>query len=147
MKDVAFHFNALDLQGHACRLLRKGYLKGARLVAVVEPEALDALDAALWTLSGGEFIPHSRPGDGPAVRSRSPIGLVTDVPVAGHVLPGTVLVNLRAAFPAGFEAFDRVIEVVTLEDADRRLARERWRQYCAMGIEPQRHDLVSAAQP
>jgi DNA polymerase-3 subunit chi len=147
MKDVTFHFNAPDRQGHACRLLRKAYLKGAQLVAVVEPEALDALDAALWTLSSGEFIPHARPGDSPAVQSRSPIVLATEVPASEDVLPGTVLVNLRGRFPVGFETFARVIEVVTLEDTDRQQARERWRQYRALGIEPQRHDLVSAAQP
>jgi DNA polymerase III subunit chi len=146
MSDVAFHFNAPDRQGHACRLLRKAYLKGARLVALVEPEALDALDTALWTLSGGEFVPHARPGDSPAVHRRSPIVLTTEVPAAEDVPPGAVLVNLKASFPAGFEAFARVIEVVTLEESDRQQARERWRQYRAQGIEPQRHDLVSAPQ-
>lgn len=146
MSDVAFHFNAPGRQSHACRLLRKAYLKGARLVVLVEPEALDALDAALWTLSGGEFIPHAGPGDAPAVRSRSPILLATDVPAADEVPPGAVLVNLKAGFPTGFEAFARVIEVVTQENADREQARERWRQYRALGIEPQRHDLVSAVQ-
>ena len=29
--EVAFHFNAPDRVGYACRLLRKAYLKGARL--------------------------------------------------------------------------------------------------------------------
>jgi DNA polymerase-3 subunit chi len=57
-----------------------------------------------------------------------------------------VLVNLKASLPAGFEAFARVIEVVTLEESDRQQARERWRQYRAQGIEPQRHDLVSTPQ-
>lgn len=147
MSDVAFHFNAPERQGHACRLLRKAYQKGAQVVAVVDPEALDALDAALWTMSGGEFIPHARPGDAPAVQSRSPIVLATEVPPAADVPPGRVLLNLRDAFPAGFEAFARVIEVVTPDAADRQHARERWRQYRALGIEPQRHDLVTATQP
>ena len=79
-------------------------------------------------------------------RSRSPILLATDVPAADEVPPGAVLVNLKAGFPTGFEAFARVIEVVTQENADREQARERWRQYRALGIEPQRHDLVSAVQ-
>jgi DNA polymerase-3 subunit chi len=80
------------------------------------------------------------------VQRRSPIVLTTEVPSAEDVPPGAVLVNLKASFPAGFEAFARVIEVVTLEESDRQQARERWRQYRAQGIEPQRHDLVSTPQ-
>ena len=145
MSDVVFHFNAPERQGHACRLLRKAYKKGAQVVAVLEPQDLDPFDAALWTMSGGEFVPHARPGDAPRVFSRSPIVLATEVPPAGDVSPGCVLLNLRHEFPAGFEAFARVIEVVTPDVADRQQARERWRRYRALGIEPQRHDLVSAA--
>lgn len=143
MSDVAFYLNAPDRQGHACRLLRKAYLKGARVVAWVDAQAMQPLDSALWTLSSGEFIPHAGPDDTTLVQRHSPIWLVTALPPAEEVPPGAVLVNLRAAFPVGFEAFARVIEVVTLDDSDRQQARERWRQYRALGIEPQHHDLMS----
>ena len=66
-------------------------------------------------------------------------------PAAQAGLAGaTVLVNLRGELPPGYERFQRVIEVVTLDEADRASARERWRNYKALGLEPQRHDLQLA---
>lgn len=143
MTEVAFHFNAPDRLGYACRLLRKAYLKGARVLVLVEERERAALDAALWTTVVGEFLPHSGPNDPPHVQARSPIHLASD-PSASN--GATVLVNLRADVPTGHERFARVIEVVTDDEHDRSLARERWKRYKAMGIEPQRHDLKLAPQ-
>lgn len=143
MTEVAFHFNAPDKLGYACRLLRKAYLRGARVVALVEERDRVALDAALWTMAGGEFIPHSGPTDPVHVQARSPIHIASEVPASNGA---TVLVNLRVDLPAGYERFARVIEVVTGEENDRAHARERWKSYKAQGIEPQRHDLQLAPQ-
>ena len=138
MPDVAFHFNAPDRVGYACRLLRKAYLRKARLFVWVKQDDLDRLDAALWTMAAGEFVPHCRSDAAELVTTRSPIHI-------GHQLPDDrsdlILVNLRHDMPDTPAAFNRVIEVVTLDDADRASARERWRQYKALGLEPQRHDL------
>lgn len=142
MTEVAFHFNAPDKLGYACRLLRKAYLKGARLVVLTEEGSVKALDTALWTMAQGEFVPHCHPGDPAHVRARSPIHIGSRIPEGGNA---GVLVNLRTEMPANFDQFARVIEVVTLGDDDRQSARERWRQYKALGIEPQRHDLQLAA--
>ncbi len=141
MPDVAFHFNAPDRLGYACRLLRKAYLRKARLFVWMDEGDVAKLDTALWTLGAGEFVPHCRSDDPALLKARSPIQL-------GHQLPGDrsglVLVNLRHDMPDDPAAFNRVIEVVTLDEADRAPARERWRQYKALGLEPQRHDLQLA---
>lgn len=143
MTEVAFHFNAPDKLSYACRLLRKAYLRGARVVALVDERDRGALDAALWTTVVGDFIPHSGANDPPHVQARSPIHIASESsPCNG----ATVLVNLRTDMPAGYERFARVIEVVTGDDSDRGLARERWKQYRTQGIEPQRHDLQLAPQ-
>jgi DNA polymerase III subunit chi len=145
MTEVDFHFNAPDKQAYACRLLRKAYLKGARLVVVTDPDSLASLDAALWTFAADAFLPHSREGDTPYVEARSPIRLYSEVPVN----PGgdaTVLVNLRSVMPDGYQAYRRIIEVVSTDPRDRDLARPRWMQYRSAGIEPRRHDLLLAAQ-
>jgi DNA polymerase-3 subunit chi len=141
MTEVAFHFNAPDKQGYACRLIRKAYLRGARLVVLVEDSDLAALDTALWTLAPAAFIPHASAADGSQVWSRSPIQLTTSLPVQSEA---TVLVNLCRRMPSDAQRFDRVIEVVTGDDVDRQHARERWKFYKSNGIEPQRHDLQLA---
>jgi DNA polymerase-3 subunit chi len=56
-----------------------------------------------------------------------------------------VLVNLGGSVPAGFESFERVIEVVTLDDADRQAARGRWKHYADRGYSITRHDLTLKA--
>ena len=143
MTEVAFHFNAPDKLSYACRLLRKAYQRGARVVALVEEGDRGALDAALWTTVVGDFIPHSGPNDPPHVQARSPIHVASQVSAHNGA---TVLVNLRADMPDGYERFARVIEVVTGDERDRGLARERWKNYKVQGIEPQRHDLQLAPQ-
>lgn len=140
-REVAFHFNAPDKVGYACRLLRKAYRSGARLWVRVPEDLLGSLDAALWTQAPGDFIPHSRPGDPEAVRTRSAIHLDTEVQVDAS---RGVLVNLADDVPPNASAYPRVIEVVTMAPADREAARQRWRQYKASGIEPLRHDLALA---
>ena len=143
MTEVAFHFNAPDRLGYACRLLRKAYLKGARVLVLVDEGERAALDAALWTSVVGEFLPHSGPNDAPHVQARSPIHLASEASARNGA---TVLVNLRAEMPQGHDRFARVIEVVTNDERDRSDARERWKRYKALGIEPQRHDLKLAPQ-
>jgi DNA polymerase-3 subunit chi len=144
MTEVAFHFNAPDRLGYACRLLRKAYLKGARLQVLADPSLAAALDQQLWLMTGVEFVPHCR-SDAPAtLMARSPIVIgsqVTDPAGSDHVL-----VNLSDALPEGFQRFARVIEVVTADPPVRSLARERWKQYKAAGHEPQHLDL-SATSP
>ncbi|MBS3997045.1 MAG: DNA polymerase III subunit chi [Hydrogenophaga sp.] len=146
MTEVDFHFNAPDKQAYACRLLRKAYLKGARLVVVTEPDALTALDAALWTFSTEDFLPHCREGDAAHVLKHSPILLCSAVPTGVSGRAAAVLVNLRADMPRGYERFGRVIEVVATAQEDRESARARWMQYRGAGIEPNRHDLRLAPQ-
>jgi DNA polymerase-3 subunit chi len=139
MTEVAFHFNAPDRLGYACRLLRKAYLKGARLQVLADPSLAAALDQQLWLMTGVEFVPHCRSDAPTPLLARSPIVIgsqVTDPAGSGHVL-----VNLSDALPEGFQRFARVIEVVTADPPVRSLARERWKQYKAAGHDPQHLDL------
>lgn len=140
--EVVFHFNVAEKRIHACRLLRKAYLQGARLLAVAEPQELDPLDAALWTLAGRDFIPHARLSDPLEVQAHSPIFLVGEWPTEAPHLQDRVLVNLSSGFLSGFERFVRVIEVVSRDQPDREQARERWKVYRAAGIEPTHHDFT-----
>ncbi len=145
MTEVAFHFNAPDRLVYACRLLRKAYLKGARLLVLADAPLATALDQQLWTLAGTEFVPHCSAHAGAALCARSPI-VISSADAADPASTADVLVNLRDHLPAGFERFARVIEVITADAAVRQAARERWKQYKAAGFEPQHLDIQKPAR-
>ena len=141
MTEVAFHFNAPDKLTYACRLLRKATSSGSRLVVTGEPDLLRRLDVALWTFSPLEFLPHCFTDSDPAMLAASPIVLAEEVQRTPHQ---QVLVNLGNGVPAGFERFERLIEVVEEGDeADRLAARSRWKHYADRGYAITRHDLAT----
>jgi DNA polymerase-3 subunit chi len=142
--DVAFHVNAADKRGYACRLLRKAYLQGARVLVLAEPPEAQALDAALWTFGGRDFIPHARVTDGAALQAYSPILIGHEWPASIPRAQEAVLLNLSHGFPVGFEQFARVIEVVSQDTPDRERARERWKCYRSSGVEPAHHEVVAS---
>lgn len=140
MKDVAFHFNAPDKLAYACRLLRKAVSSGARVVVTAPAEMLRQLDTLLWTFSPLDFVPHAlAPGEAP-VLAASPVVLAASL--AQELPHRQVLLNLGTQVPQGFERFERLIEVVSLDEADRQLARGRWKHYADLGHDIVRHDLA-----
>ncbi len=141
MPQLAFHFNAPGKVAYACKLLRKATASGARVAVLAPPDLLGRLDVALWTFSPTDFIAHSRTPCSPAEAARSPVLLTDDAQAAQGF---GVLVNLGTSAVAGVEQFDRVIEVVTQDEADRQAARIRWKHYTGLGYEITRHDLQIA---
>ncbi len=140
MTQVEFHFNAPDKLDYACRLLRKASGRGAQIVVTAETDLLNALDAQLWRLGPQEFLAHCLEGCPDSVWQHSPVVLATSAQNTPH---HNVLVNLGHAVPDGFSRFDRLIEVVSAEDAqDRNVARARWKHYADRGYAITRHDLA-----
>ena len=145
MTEVAFHFNAPDKIHYACRLLRKACTTSAKVVVVASEELLSALDAALWTFSPTAFVPHCRADADLGVLQNTPVLLMTPEKLAQQLPHHQVLVNLGSALVAGFESFEKVIEVVTQDDEDKSLARLRWKHYADRGYPLVRHDLSQKA--
>jgi DNA polymerase-3 subunit chi len=58
-----------------------------------------------------------------------------------NLLHDEVLLNLRAGQPQFFGRYQRLIEIVGLDDDDRARARERFRFYRDRGYEIRTHDL------
>ncbi len=144
MTRIEFHFNAPERLQYACRLLRKAHGRGLSLGVVGSEAALRQLDAALWTFSETDFLPHSTAADAQDVQDASPIRLHVDpLQLSGM----DVLVNLGDEVPHGFEKFERLIEIVATDDHGRMTARQRWRHYTAQGYDLLQHDLskVSAS--
>ena len=136
---VAFHFNVPQRQDYTCRLLRKATATGVRLLVRGSPGECAALDSALWALTPTDFITHCDATATGTVRSRSSVLLVDADAELDTSFP--ILVNLANDVPAGFEQFERVIEVVSTDEQDRSLARIRWKQYTESGYTITRHDL------
>lgn len=142
MTEVQFHVNVPDPVRYACRLLRKALRQGARLAVTGSAATLAELDRALWVFEADEFLPHVKlQGDKPtAVQVRAPVWLVEDAR-HGTVMP--VLVNIGAPVNAAFDAYPRIIEIVSDNDEDRSAGRQRWRDYLARGCAPVKHEVTA----
>ena len=139
MTDVAFHFGAPDKIAYACRLLRKAVRAGSRAVVIVNAAQINQLDADLWAVAPTDFVAHCLDTADANLQQRSPVILTT----AAHptLAPRPLLVNLSDTMPQAFEKFTRLIEVVSQDEADRSLARQRWKQYTERGYALIKHDL------
>ncbi len=141
MTRVDFHFNALDRLQYGCRLVRKVHRSGARILVWCEdPVALAQFDQMLWTFSDADFIPHVVASN--LLAPETPVLLTAEAIETSH---HEVLVNLGRQTPPMFSRFDRLIEVVSGDDEDRSLARDRWRFYKDRGYPLNAHDLARAA--
>lgn len=141
---IDFYFNVEHRLHYACRLVRKARGAGKSVLAYAQDaDRLARFDAALWTFSALDFLPH--------VYADSP--LASDTPIVLTLTPQAlsrdVLINLDDAAPPGFESlfagFERVVEVVSREDVDRAAARERVRRYRDAGLVPTMHDTAGEA--
>ena len=126
MTRIDFHTNIGDKLAYACRLARKALGAGGKLVLLAEDdEQASALDAALWTLSDTDFLPHVMAGD--ALAPLTPIIISVD---AGAGFPHyDMLVNLGRATPAGLDRFARVFEIISKDEEDAAAGRKRYVAY------------------
>lgn len=143
MTEVEFHFKVPDRLGYACRLLRKAVRRSATVAVTGAPPVLDGLDRALWTFGDDtDFLPHLRLRRGAAAPrrlARTPLWLVDDAEQAEH-LPVLVTLGDEGEPAPGFESFERVIEIVSTDAAERDAARLRWRHYASRGYPIRRHE-------
>lgn len=144
MTRIEFHFNAPERLQYACRLLRNACAQNLKIGVVGSPAALRQLDAALWTFSALDFLPHSTVSDAQDIQQASPILLSDDPALCAD---RQVLINLGDEVPAGFERFERLIEIVAVDDHGRMTARQRWKHYTAQGYDLKQHDLSKLGAP
>lgn len=140
MTRIDFHFNVPDRLTRACRIVGKAWrARRAVLVWCDDEERLAAFDRLLWSEPRADFIPHVRVDDPLAAQTAILLSHeTTDTPTPD------VLVNLGARTPPQFARFERVIEIVGLDEHERAAARERWRLYRDRGYPMSRHDARGA---
>jgi DNA polymerase III subunit chi len=144
MTEIAFHVNAPDKLDYACRLLRATQKKSAQVLVLGHIDALKALSAKLWAMSATEFFPHCLADASAEVIAHSPIVLSADSLTLAP--ESQVLLNLGATLPAGFERFERLVELVGQDETDVLAARKRWKHYKDRGYALSSYDVVSKVQ-
>ncbi len=141
MTGIDFYFNAADRLQVACRLAGKALAQGKRmLIFAPQPELAQRIDRLLWTWPATGFVPHCMAGD--ALAAETPVLIAAD---AEGAPASEVLLNLGDACPDFFARHDRLLEIVSPEDADRRAARARYAWYRDRGYAIRSHDLAGAA--
>jgi DNA polymerase-3 subunit chi len=126
MTRIDFHTNIPDKLSYACRLARKAYSTGGKLVLLAEDAGQAArLNDALWTLSETDFLPHVMAGD--PLAAQTPI-IVTDSDEA-ELPHGDMLVNLTRRAPANLDRFQRVFEIISTDEDDAAAGRKRYLAY------------------
>jgi DNA polymerase-3 subunit chi len=139
MTRIDFHSNVPDKLGYLCRLVRKAYGAGQKVVVLGSPAQLAEVDARLWTFSALDFLPHC--GVDSPNAAATPIVLAASLDDVPH---HDILINLLDQAPAQFASFERLIELVGTEAADLQASRERYRYYRERGYPLQHHDIGQA---
>jgi DNA polymerase-3 subunit chi len=143
MATLDFHFNVPDRVEYACRVVRKARSAGKTVVAwTADAERLARFDAALWTFSALDFLPHVY-ADAP-LAGETPVLLTLD---AQRAPQADVLLLLDDAPPpahaALFARYERVIDVVSRSEDERSAARARFKAYRDEGLAPTAHDQAA----
>jgi DNA polymerase-3 subunit chi len=143
MTRIDFYTRVPDKLRTACSLAAKACGQGLKVfVFCPDPDTAQRLDRLLWTVPALGFTPHCGPHDA--------LAAVTPVIIdhRGEAPPHEdVLLNLRPEWPPCFSRFQRLLEIVSLDEADRAAARERYRFYRDSGYDIRTHDLGEPAAP
>lgn len=122
----------------ACQLCADLYRARQRVfVYTAGQQQAEAFDELLWQFDAERFVPHNLSGEGPAYGA--PVEIGWQPPRQNR----PVLLNLADTVPDFINRFSQVIEFVPADDAGKAQARERFKQYRQLGINPQ---TVNAAE-
>ena len=145
MARIDFHSNVSDKLEYVCRLTRKIWSatpegQPVRNIVIVGDRAdLKKLDELLWTFSSTDFLPHCFITD--EVAPDTPVVLSENFAISSlNAIPhADVMIHLGMQMPEDVpelvERFPRIVEVVTVNEAERLAGRERYKAYRALGHE------------
>jgi DNA polymerase-3 subunit chi len=130
MTRIDFHSNVPDKIAYACRLVRKARSANCQIVILAkDAQQMATLDELMWTFSEQDFLPHVQLDD--PLAPQTPILLTTnDKMESPH---HQVLINLSDTPPEHFARFERMFEVISVDEADKAAGRERYRYYQQRG--------------
>jgi DNA polymerase-3 subunit chi len=135
---IDFYFNADDRLQVACRLAGKALTQKKRLLVYApDGELAQRIDRMLWTWPAIGFVPHCLAGD--ALAAETPVLIASD---SGAPEGVELLLNLGAESPPHFARFERLLEIVSTDDDERRAGRARFKFYRDRGYAIESHDLA-----
>lgn len=139
MTRIDFYRSSDDKLRVACRLAAKACAAASRVV-VYSPDAkvLNDFDRTLWTYQATGFVPHCFAGT--AAAPETPIVLANSAEALPH---HDVLLNLGDEWPPFFASFERLLEIIGADEADKEKARERWSFYKKRGYDIKLVELES----
>ena len=139
MTTIDFYFNAEDRLQVACRLAGKAVAQRKRmLIYAPQAELAGRIDKMLWTLAAIGFVPHCPAHD--PLAPDTPVLIASDEETPEGC---GILLNLSAERPPHFERFERLLEVISAADDERKAGRERYRYYRERGYPIANHDLAA----
>jgi len=137
MTTIDFYTHVDDRLAVAARLVAKAYAAhGSVRVLTPDPATTDALDRLLWVQSALSFLPHCRMDS--AIAAETPIW-IDERPA--HDGAAAVLVNLQRDPPPFFSRFERLAEIVGLDEDDVAAGRARFKFYRERGYALRTHNL------
>jgi DNA polymerase-3 subunit chi len=141
MTQIDFYTHVENKLRTLCTLAAKALAKNVRMM-ILTPDAdtTERVDKLLWSQPAIGFLPHCS-----SHHQLAPVTPIILDHVAEPVVHEQVLVNLCDACPPLFSRFERLIEIVSLDEADRECARNRFRFYRDRGYEIRTHDLSQSA--
>ena len=139
MTEIKFFFNVDNKLNFACRMARRAYDDGRKLIVYApSPKLADEFDRLLWTFSQLSFVPH--------VKASHPLAAETPIVIASDdsgLTHHDSLLNIGDDPPPFFSRFDALREVVSSDPDDRASARERVKFYKSRGFEVLTHDMLA----
>lgn len=126
----------------ACKLCDKAVGQGLSVFVHAKPDLVEALDGALWSFRQGSFIAHERWPVATLLPPLPAILLGEEAPPNSHQ---QVLLNLAPEIPVWFSRFERTLEIVWGDAAERSASRTRFKRYRDQGFPLQTHELAANA--
>lgn len=140
MTRVEFFFNVEDKLQKLAELSEKAVAKNVRImVLAADPEASQKLSQFLWQ-QPLQFLPNHQADDYFAEHSPIVVDWRSDALVHDEVL-----INMQSIQTTIFSRFRRLIEIVGTDEADKVLARARYKFYRDRGYEIKSYDALGKA--
>ena len=142
-----------DMNRMVCRLCEKAIAQEMNVLIYARSVAqAQQLDELLWTFKPDSFIPHTNHFNGLEEDDSFsyPVLISTETDTNGAAFIGNkkimsqynqLLINLTSSTPPFFQQFKRIAEMVSNDNDEKEIARNRYRAYREQGLTLNKYDL------